>query len=106
MSRVQLARLTELAEEDDAPAIAWSGDEDLLTLAERMRNVDRIANVAPPKGLRVRLRDYQQQGLDWLQFLREYRLAGVLADSLFNESEGSEAGWTEEDLVTLFAPLE
>jgi len=81
MSRVQLARLAEL-EEDDAQPICWSGDENLLTLAACLRGVDQIANVAPPKGLQTRLRDYQQQGLDWLQFLREYRLAGVLADDM------------------------
>jgi hypothetical protein len=82
LSRIQLARLAELAEEDAAPPISWSGEEELLTLVERLRGLDRIANVAPPRGLKTRLRDYQQQGLDWLQFLREYRLAGVLADDM------------------------
>jgi SNF2 family DNA or RNA helicase len=81
-SRMQLARLAELTEEEDAPAISWSGEEDLLTQAQHMRSVDRIANVAPPKGLQASLREYQQQGLDWLQFLRKYRLAGVLADDM------------------------
>ena len=51
LSRIQLARLAELAEEDDAQPISWSGEEDLHALAERLRGVDRIANVAPPKGL-------------------------------------------------------
>ncbi len=82
LSRIQLARLAELAEEDDAQRISWHGEEDLQALAERLRGVGRIANVAPPKGLRTRLRDYQQQGLSWLQFLREYCLAGVLADDM------------------------
>jgi superfamily II DNA or RNA helicase len=82
LSRNQLARLAELTEEDDAPAISWSGEQDLLTLVKHLQGVDRKAKVTPPKGLQARLRDYQQQGLDWLQFLREYRLAGVLADDM------------------------
>jgi SNF2 family DNA or RNA helicase len=36
--------------------------------------------VEPPEGFAAVLRPYQQQGLDWLQFLREYELAGILAD--------------------------
>jgi SNF2 family DNA or RNA helicase len=38
--------------------------------------------IAPPAGLTVELRSYQRQGLDWLQFLREYGLGGVLADDM------------------------
>src|SRR5258708_976018 len=33
-------------------------------------------------GLRTELRAYQQDGLDWLQFLREYELGGILADDM------------------------
>jgi len=38
--------------------------------------------VAPPAGLQCRLRPYQQFGLSWLQFLREYDLGGILADDM------------------------
>jgi len=33
-------------------------------------------------GLRASLRGYQRSGLDWLQFLRSYDLAGILADDM------------------------
>ncbi|MCP3868641.1 MAG: DEAD/DEAH box helicase [Gammaproteobacteria bacterium] len=82
LSRTQLARLAELAEEDDGAPVSWSGEEDPLIWAERLRGVDQVPNVPVPEGLKANLRDYQQQGLDWLQFLREYRLAGVLADDM------------------------
>lgn len=32
--------------------------------------------VEPPKTLKATLRDYQTEGLSWMQFLREYHLAG------------------------------
>ena len=38
--------------------------------------------IAPPAGLRATLRDYQLQGLNWMQFLREYELGGILADDM------------------------
>ncbi len=35
-----------------------------------------------PVNLQAELRHYQQQGLNWLQFLREYKFAGILADDM------------------------
>jgi SNF2 family DNA or RNA helicase len=41
-----------------------------------------IAHHPPAPGFTATLRPYQQIGLDWLQFLREYGLAGILADDM------------------------
>ncbi|MGH6627013.1 MAG: DEAD/DEAH box helicase, partial [Burkholderiaceae bacterium] len=38
--------------------------------------------VDAPPGLQATLRPYQQQGLDWLQFLRSHGLGGILADDM------------------------
>ena len=83
LNRFQLARLTELERDsgDDEP-LHWLGDEQLRALAHRLRAIETIPAVAVPQGLRTVLRPYQQQGLDWLQFLREHRLAGILADDM------------------------
>jgi len=35
-----------------------------------------------PRGLKAELREYQRQGLSWLQYLREHALGGVLADDM------------------------
>ncbi|MCU7918119.1 MAG: DEAD/DEAH box helicase [Candidatus Thiodiazotropha sp. (ex Epidulcina cf. delphinae)] len=82
LSRIQLARLAELDDEDAALRVDWRGAEAQQALVERLRGVDHIPPVDPPEALHTRLRDYQRQGLSWLQFLREYELAGVLADDM------------------------
>ncbi|HGG58768.1 MAG TPA: DEAD/DEAH box helicase [Gammaproteobacteria bacterium] len=79
MSRWQAASLNEL---DEADGIEWTGEEEILALARRLRAIDDIPAVAPPRGLKAQLRPYQQRGLDWLQFLREYGFGGVLADDM------------------------
>jgi superfamily II DNA or RNA helicase len=83
VNRAQLARLALLDSEPTAtqPPIRWS-DEEGCQLAERLRNLERIPPCAPPSSLQASLRPYQQQGLEWLQFLREFRLAGILADDM------------------------
>jgi superfamily II DNA or RNA helicase len=48
--------------------------------AQRLRTAG--ASIEPPPGLRAELRDYQRQGLAWLQLLREHGFGGVLADDM------------------------
>jgi SNF2 family DNA or RNA helicase len=66
------------------PHGAWQlqGEAGLRLLAQRLRGVGEPKPVVAPKGLGVQLRPYQLQGLAWLQYLREQRLAGILADDM------------------------
>lgn len=82
LSRIQLARLTALRPDNDGLHLEWVADDDVQSLMHCLSGVDRISAVQPPSGLKAELRPYQQRGLDWLQFLREYRLAGILADDM------------------------
>ncbi|MCW8972317.1 MAG: DEAD/DEAH box helicase [Gammaproteobacteria bacterium] len=76
LSRLDAPRLLELGE------TRVRGGENLQRMARRLRNFDGIKAVKPPTTFKGALRPYQQQGLDWLQFLREYELAGILADDM------------------------
>jgi len=60
----------------------WQGANRLLALVQQMRGQAALTAVPVPDGLQATLRPYQQQGLNWLQFLREHRLAGILADDM------------------------
>jgi superfamily II DNA or RNA helicase len=75
-------RVAELASMDGKEGWNWFGGETLRELAGKLKNFKGITSVAPPAELRAELRPYQQEGLSWLQFLREYELAGVLADDM------------------------
>ncbi len=55
---------------------------DLTALRERLGDFRGVASAPPAASFRARLRPYQQAGLDWLQFLRELDLAGILADDM------------------------
>ena len=79
MSRFDAARLAEL--EEDA-RLRMRGAENLRRLGQRLKDFKGLENVQPPAGLECQLRPYQQFGLSWLQFLREYGLGGILADDM------------------------
>jgi len=66
----------------DNQGIITQGASKLRHLAEKLRNFNAIQAVPIPKLLLAELREYQHQGLNWLQFLREYELNGILADDM------------------------
>jgi SNF2 family DNA or RNA helicase len=78
LSRFDAISIDQLAEQ----GAAMRGAENLRQLAKQMKNFDGIKTVELPAGLNAELRPYQQSGLNWLQFLREYRFAGILADDM------------------------
>jgi superfamily II DNA or RNA helicase len=60
----------------------WEGALHLRDMVQRLSGRAEMPEVALPKGVQAELRPYQQQGLNWLQFLREHGLAGILADDM------------------------
>ena len=67
---------------DDVGRWQFCGAESIRDLALRLRAGEGLREVPTPRRLVADLRDYQRQGLAWLQFLREHDLAGVLADDM------------------------
>lgn len=49
---------------------------------EKLANFHSIRNVEIPKNLEATLRDYQKEGLNWLNFLDEFGFGGCLADDM------------------------
>ena len=62
--------------------VSWAGAQGLLNLVHQIRGLERLPEVPVPASLQATLRPYQQQGLNWLQFLRTHQLAGILADDM------------------------
>jgi superfamily II DNA or RNA helicase len=81
LSRFDAASLANL-ESHSYGLFSISGGEELRDLGRKLLNFDGIQEVAVPERLNAELRPYQMQGLNWLQFLREYRFGGILADDM------------------------
>lgn len=65
-----------------AAEIQYLNASRVSSLTEQLHNFQGITEVALPSGLNAVLRSYQQQGLNWLVFLRTFGLGGVLADDM------------------------
>ncbi len=71
-----------LAELEQQASLRWLGGERLRALGAKLAAFGGITPVAAPAGLQAQLRSYQREGLAWMQFLREFNLAGILADDM------------------------
>ncbi|NMM08614.1 DEAD/DEAH box helicase [Polaromonas sp.] len=60
----------------------WAGAQVLRELVQQLTGQQQLPEVRVPTALQASLRPYQQQGLNWLQFLRQHGLSGILADDM------------------------
>ena len=79
LPRLDAARLAELA---GATQLRWMGGDKLRETGQKLLEFGGVQPVQPPAGLKATMRDYQIEGLAWMQFLREYEFAGILADDM------------------------
>jgi superfamily II DNA or RNA helicase len=80
--RYQLILIEEAELAIAATAARWRGTAELRSQLERLATRTTLPLVPTPKGLHTDLRDYQSEGLNWLQCLRESQFGGVLADDM------------------------
>ncbi|MBW9108642.1 DEAD/DEAH box helicase family protein [Microbacterium ureisolvens] len=69
------ADFEDLADEAQ-PAVSWRAT------VEALRDADGVPSAPLPSALHAELRPYQRAGYDWLAFLWEHRLGGILADDM------------------------
>jgi superfamily II DNA or RNA helicase len=67
---------------EDLVTARWQDGAAIAAHAARFRCVAEIPAVAVPSGFTATLRPYQQQGVNWLQHLRDNALGGLLADDM------------------------
>ncbi len=78
LSRLDAMRTTAVLGE----GAVWDGAQALRELVQQLSGRTELPEVPVPANLQATLRPYQQQGLNWLQFLRSHGLAGILADDM------------------------
>jgi len=76
LPRPDVARL------NDLDGIPIQGATSLRKLAARLRDFSDLETVKLPTTFKGKLRDYQQHGVNWLQFLRDHGFGGILADDM------------------------
>ncbi len=58
------------------------GNSSMKSRLSTLSNVNEVGETSLPLSLKSILRDYQKKGYDWLNFLRQFNLGGILADDM------------------------
>ncbi len=80
--RVPKANFASIAEMYEEEYLSKEVKLELSMFRSRLSDFQAINEVQSPKGLTGTLRKYQQQGLNWLNFLDEFGFGGCLADDM------------------------
>jgi SNF2 family DNA or RNA helicase len=67
---------------EDILTTRWQDGSAISAQIARFRSLVEIPNSVVPPSFKTELRPYQQQGVNWLQHLRENNLGGLLADDM------------------------
>ena len=78
----QAAEIADLERELGPTDLRWSCGSALVETGRKLRAFGSIAETSVPDSFQGALRPYQQAGLNWLQFLREFEFGGILADDM------------------------
>lgn len=81
-ARYESASIAHVEELTEHLNIDWVGSKAVMDLGKKLKDFKGIEHVAVPQMLQATLREYQQEGFNWLQFLRQYGFAGILADDM------------------------
>ncbi len=73
--------LIEMEKAFSATQMRWLGDTQLVELGQKLQTLS-WPKISVPNSFHATLRPYQEEGVRWLQFLREQQLGGILADDM------------------------
>ncbi|MED7789272.1 DEAD/DEAH box helicase [Francisella sp. 19X1-34] len=79
LSASQLDNLEKAIQVDN---FSWLGSKKIRELGNKIKSFKGVKKAKLPKEFNAKLRPYQQQGVNWLRFLNEYELGGILADDM------------------------
>jgi SNF2 family DNA or RNA helicase len=77
--KINFSSIAELYEKD---VLSAEVRMELSAYKAKIKNFRHIENLEVPKELNAELRDYQKEGLNWLNFLDEFGFGGCLADDM------------------------
>ncbi len=77
----RLSGALDVAQNND-DKIFWENSQWLKQKLERLQNYNNISQVKVPHNVHASLREYQQAGVSWLQFIYAEQFNGILADDM------------------------
>ncbi len=82
LSKNEIAYIALLGDANKNASLRWMGQTQFLEAAKQLCEVQSIPQLPAPITLQATLRPYQQEGFNWMHFLKTQGLSGILADDM------------------------
>lgn len=82
LSNLSASQLEELEKIINVDNFTWLGSKKIRELGKKLKAFKSIKKAKVPNTFKATLRGYQQEGVNWLRFLNEFELGGILADDM------------------------
>ncbi|HET6227982.1 MAG TPA: SNF2-related protein [Bacteroidia bacterium] len=82
MIRIPKSNFVEMSELFEKEVLSKEVERELAMYESKLKNIEHIPEVTIPKELHAELRDYQKQGLNWLNLLDDFNFGACLADDM------------------------
>ncbi len=79
VSKYQLSVIDSIYEQLDHKSEMVKNHDNIKKMLQEFKTIDKVDT---PKGIKATLRDYQKEGLNWLNFLDTFGFGGCLADDM------------------------
>jgi hypothetical protein len=80
--KIPKINFTEISSLFEKEVLSAEVQNEISTYSARFSTVENIPQIDIPSGLKAQLRDYQHDGLNWLNFLDGFNFGGCLADDM------------------------
>ncbi|MDQ0593611.1 SNF2 family DNA or RNA helicase [Chryseobacterium ginsenosidimutans] len=80
--KIPKINFTEISNLFEKEVLSEEVQTEISTYSQRFSTIKNIPEIAVPSELKADLRDYQQDGLNWLGFLDNFNFGGCLADDM------------------------
>jgi hypothetical protein len=80
--KISIPQVSALMNSNALSNLRWLGNDELREKAAQLKEYQGLKMIEEPKQFKGTLRDYQKEGLSWLQFLAKYQMGGILADDM------------------------
>jgi len=82
LDNLSASQLEELEDKLDLDNMTWLGSKKIKKLGQKLKAFTSVQEAKVPDTFKAELRPYQQEGVNWLRFLNEFELGGILADDM------------------------
>lgn len=81
-NKMPVVDAADLLEDETLSRSRFIGADKIIRLVDSLKSLSQIQPIDDPENFGTKLREYQREGVAWLQFMAQHEFGGILADDM------------------------